>query len=176
MAAFVFSDLIAVTNSTLPELSFVVKGKPPVQRRAKIAWRTRVAPVYYDPSARDKRVWRLFLFKELADCGVNLVAPFFPNETQQSSNGLVLNVVFYLARPSRDFRTKNGKRVLKEVHQRYPGSKDTDNMVKFVMDAMHIVVYHDDRCVVRVIAEKKFVDVNDTDAGPYTTIRISKIE
>ena len=175
MASFVFSDLIAVTNSTLPELSFVVMGRPPVQQRPKITWKTRKAPVYYDPSAREKRLWRLLLKRELADCGVNLALPFFPNETQQSSKGLVLNVVFCFARPARDFRTKNGIRVLKDVHQKYPGSKDTDNMVKFIMDAMHIAIYHDDKCVVRLIAEKRFDDENDATNKPFTTIRITKV-
>ena len=173
---FVFSDLVAVTSTALPELSFVVKGRPPVQQRPRIAWRTRRgrAPIYYDPSSRDKRVWRLSLQQELIDCGVKVVNPFFPNETQQTSNGLVLEVVFFLSRPARDFRTKNGIRVLKEDHQKYPGSKDTDNMVKFVMDAMHIVVYHDDGCVVSIVAEKRFVEAYDNQ--PYTTIRITKME
>jgi Holliday junction resolvase RusA-like endonuclease len=172
---FVFSDLVAVTNCALPELSFVVKGRPPVQQRPKIVWKTRAAPVYYDPSAREKRLWRLLLKRELIDCGVNLQHPFFPNETQQSSKGIFLNVVFFFARPSRDFRTKNGIRVLKDVHQKYPGSKDTDNMVKFIMDAMHIVIYNDDKCVARLLAEKRFVDENDASNKPYTQIRMTKI-
>ena len=176
MVAFVFSDLIAVTSSTStkPELSFVVKGRPPVQQRPKITWKTRKSPVYYDPSAREKRLWRLLLKRELADCGVNLALPFFPNENQQSSKGIILDVVSFFARPSRDFCTKKGIRVLKDVHQKYPGSKDTDNMVKFIMDAMHIAIYHDDKCVVRVMAEKRFVDENDATNKPYTTIRITK--
>jgi Holliday junction resolvase RusA-like endonuclease len=173
MMTFVFSDLVAVTNCALPELSFVVKGRPPVQQRPKITWKTRAAPVYYDPSAREKRLWRLLLKRELVDCGVKLNHPFFPNEKQVESKGLILEVVFFLSRSSRDFKSVKGTRVLKDIHQQYPGSKDTNNMLKFIMDAMHIVIYEDDKCVVRVTAEKRFVD--NFDNKPYTTIRLTKV-
>ena len=172
MVAFVFTDMIAVTSGSKPELSFVVKGRPPVQQRPKIVWKTIRSPVYYDPSAREKRLWRRLLKKELDDCRVTHY-PFFPNGGQLTSKGIMLEVVFFFSRPTRDFRTKKGIRVLKDVHQKYPGSKDTDNMLKFIMDAMHIVIYADDRCVVRVTAEKRFVD--EYDHKPYTTIRITKV-
>jgi Holliday junction resolvase RusA-like endonuclease len=172
MVAFVFSDLVAVASGNKPELSFIVEGRPPVQQRPKIVWKTRRSPVYYDPSSRLKRLWRYLLKKELDDCGITTF-PFFPNEGQQTSNGIMLEVVFFFSRPTRDFRTKKGIRVLKDVHQKYPGSKDTDNMLKFIMDAMHIVIYADDRCVVRVTAEKRFVE--NYDNKPYTTIRIRKV-
>ena len=180
MTTLVFSDLVSVTNCDLPQLSFVVKGRSPVQQRPKITWKTRAAPVYYDPSAREKRLWRLLLKRELVDCGVNDNHPFFPNEDMHSSKGLVLDVVFFFPRPSRDFRivlrTRAGATiwVLRDVHQQYPGSKDIDNMVKFIMDAMHIVIYKDDKCVVRISAEKRFVD-DYTRNEPYTTIQISKV-
>ena len=98
MEAFVFSDLIAVTSSTLPELSFMVKGRPPVQRCPKIAWRTRRgrAPLYYDPSSRDKRAWRLMLQKGLADCGVTLDHPFFQTKHNNLQKGLFWMWCFFV--------------------------------------------------------------------------------
>jgi Holliday junction resolvase RusA-like endonuclease len=48
-------------------------------------------------------------------------------------------------------------------------------MLKFVMDAMHGVVYTDDKCVVRVSATKLFLTEEEKDDGEYTIIRISTI-
>ena len=164
-----------MTSATLPqEVVFTVHGAPPVQQRPKMVWKLRKSPVYYDPSAMLKVQWRGLLKKELVGCGVN-VFPFFNNETPESSKGISLDITFFLMRRRADYCMKKGVRVLKDRHQLYPGFKDTDNMVKFVMDALHIVMYRDDKCVVRVTASKQFVDESDIAEGAYTKIRISKV-
>lgn len=47
--------------------------------------------------------------------------------------------------------------------------------MKFIMDAMHGVLYRDDKCVVRVGAMKMFLEEEEKEDGEYTLIRISNI-
>ena len=60
-----------------------------------------------------------------------------------------------------------------EHPHRYPSTKDTDNMTKFVMDALHGIVYNNDNIVVIINATKHFV------AGyydePYTTVQLMTV-
>ena len=101
---------------------------------------------------------------------------FFLDATDElTSKGLHLELTFHVKRRAADYRTKRGKKVLKDDHQKYPRKKDTDNMLKFVMDAMHGVLYKDDKCVVCVSAMKKFLEEEEKDEGEYTLIRISNI-
>jgi Holliday junction resolvase RusA-like endonuclease len=83
-----------------------------------------------------------------------------------------MEVDFVLPRRRADFRYRGGVLVLAREHQMYPGTKDVDNMLKFCMDAMHDVLFDDDKCVVRVTAEKSFLDEGENEA--FTKIRIYK--
>lgn len=172
-----FEDLVVAgsVGTNQPELSMKVIAAPPVQQRPKIVWKKRFFPTYYDPSARDKLSFRYGLHNELVSCG-HVAFPFFLNATNEmASKGLLLEVSFHVKRRGLDYRTKRGNKVLKEDHQHYPRRKDTDNMLKFVMDAMHGVVYTDDKCVVSVSATKLFLTEEEKHDGEYTKIRISTI-
>ena len=56
----------------------------------------------------------------------------------------------------------------------YPSTKDVDNMIKFVMDALHGIVYANDNIVVGINATKKFV-AGYTDE-PYTTVLLKRLK
>jgi Holliday junction resolvase RusA-like endonuclease len=92
------------------------------------------------------------------------------------SLGLELEVCFYFGHIRADYCRLNGAMVLKFVHQLYPTKKDIDNLLKFVMNAMHNVVYSNDKSVVHVMTSKKFILNAEFNAIPYTTIHIGIIE
>jgi Holliday junction resolvase RusA-like endonuclease len=141
-------------------LSFVVVGDPPVQRRHRIAWRhmfgactskkdRRRNPIIYDPSAREKAAFRSAVRAAMEE--INIAAfPYFDAEEP-----LMLVVGFAFARPLFGF-------------QAYPRRKDLDNLVKFVMDACHDVLYENDNVAVRLDAEKSFVPVGAAGAASTT--------
>jgi Holliday junction resolvase RusA-like endonuclease len=58
---------------------------------------------------------------------------------------------------------------------RYPKKKDIDNLVKFLLDAMNKVVYHDDSAITKLIAEKLFVAEHNRDGGAYAEITITEL-
>lgn len=167
-----FEDVVVADDGSRPELWFTALGRPPVQQRPKITWKSRKSTTYYDPSSGAKISWRRELKKALVDCGV-MVFPFF--QEKKSSLGIKLDICFHLRRRRADYKMRKGTLVLKEEHQKYPGTKDVDNLVKFVMDAMHYVLYLDDKCVVQVKAEKKFLSEDDKGKGEHTTIKISEL-
>jgi Holliday junction resolvase RusA-like endonuclease len=96
--------------------------------------------------------------------------------TETTSYGLELDVCFYFGHIRADYHRVDGAMVLKDVHQLHPTKKDIDNLIKFVMNVMHSVVYSNDKSVVYVIASKKFILNAEFDSIPYTTIRIAIIE
>jgi Endodeoxyribonuclease RusA len=62
---------------------------------------------------------------------------------------------------------------LKPDHQLYAAKTDIDNMLKFIMDAMHKVLYDDDTAIVDAHVVKEFVsDLSYNNVNPYTTISI----
>jgi Holliday junction resolvase RusA-like endonuclease len=176
MSNLTASNLAIAEDGRNLSLSFDVAGDPPVQQRARNTWRTRKIPVFYDPSSGAKARFNRDLRQALADCGVK-VFPFFAEEKtdQMQSEGLHFDAVFYMKRCRKDYKMVKGVEVLKDAHQKYPGKKDTDNMMKFIMDAAHNVLYKDDKCVVKITAVKKFVSEEEKNRGPYTTIYISTL-
>lgn len=73
-----FTDLVVAgfDETNQPELSVKVVGSPAVQQRPKIVWKKRFFPTYYDPSAREKVLFRHGLQHELVNCG-HTAFPFF---------------------------------------------------------------------------------------------------
>ena len=174
MSDLTASNLAIAEDGRNLSLSFDVAGDPPAQQRHRNTWKLRKIPVFYDPSSVPKARFNRDLRIALADCGVN-VFPFFQEEKtdQMMSEGLHFDAVFYMKRCRKDYKMVKGVEVLKDNHQKYPGKKDTDNMMKFIMDAAHHVLYKDDKCVVKISAVKKFVPEEEKSRGPYTTIYIS---
>jgi Holliday junction resolvase RusA-like endonuclease len=160
-------------------ISFVVAGSPPVQQRPRMnCEHKKWVPTYYDPSKIKKKLWKEDLVKALTNNGISSFPFFKSNKTDNMvSDGLRIECVFHISRRRKDYRSKMSKLFLKDKNeiQKYPATKDTDNMMKFVMDAYHDVLYDDDKCVVTISATKKFLDESERESGPYTTIRINTI-
>ena len=97
----------------------------------------------YDPSFKDKKN---FLERARAH------APAAP-----LSAALVVRLRFLMPRPKAHFRTGKFANVLKPkapaLHTRTP---DTDNMAKFVLDALNRVFYVDDSQIIRIECEKAY--------------------
>jgi Holliday junction resolvase RusA-like endonuclease len=177
MSKLATTGIAVVEDGSNLSLSFVVAGAPQVQQRPKMSPKKgKRVPTYYDPSSLKKKDWKKDLKKALVNYGVSSF-PFFKekNTHNMQSNGLHLEVVFYIRRRQLDYRSKMGTKILKDEYQKYPGTKDIDNMLKFVMDAYHDVLFDNDNCVVQVSASKKFVKEEEREKGAYTTIRISTI-
>lgn len=169
----IIHDVVYVSDKHNPLLSFVVDGDPFVQQRPKITYKGKNKPIYYDPSSYDKKLWRKLLTIALKEVGITSFPVFKKTDTDQLfSSGLEIEVNFYFKRRANDFTKVKDTLVLKQDHQLYPGTKDIDNMLKFVMDAAHELIYDDDKCIVNVIATKRFVDRHDQSA--YSFIRIKK--
>jgi Holliday junction resolvase RusA-like endonuclease len=143
-------------------LSFVVIGDPPVQKRHRIAWRHVLAcawkknshrrnPIIYDPSAKEKVAFRSAVRAAMEEI-VIATFPYF-----HAKEPLMLVVGFASVRP--------------HIFQAFPHDKDLDNLVKFVMDACHDVLYENDNVVVRLVAEKNFVPVGAAGASTKVEFR-----
>jgi Holliday junction resolvase RusA-like endonuclease len=146
--------MVEVVGSTAPStLSVTMLGDPPVQRHMRIAWRRFLFRGWgshgngargtgnaylYDPSSADKIRYTAVVKAALAELGVSGNLPYFA-----TGGPLVLQVKFNCPRP---------------VHaiQAFPCRKDLDNMVKFLMDACHVVLYQNDTVVVELVAKKVF--------------------
>lgn len=175
MSALAVGDVVLVEDGNNPSLSFVVAGAP-VQERPKMNFKGKKKPNIYDPSSVQKKRWRKGIEKALVDYGVTSFPVFKKKHTDQmQSKGLHIDALFCINRRAADYRIVKGKMVLKEEHQKYPGTKDTDNMLKFVMDAAHKVLYEDDKCVVKISAFKKFLEEDEKTKGQYTAIRITTL-
>jgi Holliday junction resolvase RusA-like endonuclease len=151
-------------DPTDKSLSFVVVGDPPVQKRHRIAWRHVFGvwknskkgnhhrnPYVYDPSAREKAAFRSAVRAAMEEIPI-AAFPYFDAEQP-----LMLVVGFAFLRP--------------HVFHPFPRRKDLDNLVKFVMDACHVVLYDNDTVVVRLVAEKSFVPVGSAEAWTKVEFR-----
>jgi Holliday junction resolvase RusA-like endonuclease len=168
---FFVSDVVGALETAPHSISFDVLGDPPVQQRPKICYRKRFRPVYYDPSGKEKREYKAAVVAELQATGITDF-PVFDGDAYTSS-GISITLTFHLPRYQVDYRRSLGNWILRDRHHRYPSSKDTDNMVKFVMDALHGVMYANDNCVVSITATKYFLPV--LDSTPYTTILVQEL-
>jgi Holliday junction resolvase RusA-like endonuclease len=162
--------MVEVLGRAGSSLSFTMIGDPPVQRRPRIAWRgllggiwrmnrrllgPRSMPIIYDPSAVDKARYSAAVVAALAELGLSDDLPYF-----REGVPLKLEVKFLCPRP---------------IHavQAFPTRKDLDNMVKFVMDACHDVLYTNDTVIVKITAEKAFPPVGSV--GAWTEVLIGTI-
>ena len=177
MSTLLTKSVAVVDDGRIVLVLFVVAGSPPVQQRPRTnCEHKKWVPTYYYPSKKMKKLWKEDLLKALTNYGISSF-PFFKSSWTDNmvSDGLRIDCVFHISRRRKDYRSKMGKLLLKDDIQKYPATKDTDNMMKFVMDAYHDVLYDDDKCVVTLSATKKFLEESERESGPYTTIRITTI-
>jgi Holliday junction resolvase RusA-like endonuclease len=131
-------------------ISFDISGSPPVQKRACINYKMRNKPTLYDPSSKEKIEFRNLIQKAMEEMGLKH-SPFFDR-----SQAIKLEVVFIFPRPRNDF----GKRgqLLPTNLTPFPKSKDLDNLVKFIGDAMQGLLFHNDASIDDIQARKEFDD------------------
>jgi len=119
-------------------ISFEVRGDPSALKRHRQGKFTN-----YDPSAGDKAD-----FLSIAHAN----APDIPFECP-----LHLDVTFYMSRPKSHFGTGKNATKLKPSAPNFKVSRpDIDNYLKFVMDALNKVFWHDDSYVVSVKMVKRY--------------------
>jgi len=138
------------------DINLVIKGDPQALKRHRL-FRRRGKSMMYDPSKDDKKK---FLLKALPSKPVEpLAVP------------LEVNMVFVFARPKVHYRTGKFSNVLKDSapywHTKTP---DTDNLIKFVCDALNAVFWKDDSYVCVIKASKIFGD------EAKTILRITDID
>jgi Endodeoxyribonuclease RusA len=98
---------------------------------------------------------------------------FFDSQytNEKKCKGLQVEVCFCLPCNKNDYHVSGGKLVLKLDHQLYPARKDIDNMIKFVLGAMHTVFYDDDKAIIDIHSMKGFISDSSSHGDiPFMTI------
>jgi hypothetical protein len=168
--AFKVRDLIAMEGPGVNEksISFIVLGNPEVQQRSKIVWKglvngawpNRNTPIIHDPSSALKKAHAQKVRAAMVEMG--LTFPFFPIAGSGADDpGLVMEAAFYMERPPSHY---NGDGLRRDAPQ-YPKKKDVDNLEKFVLDALHYVVYNNDNCIRQTKTEKRY-----SSSGAFTKL------
>ena len=178
---FLFYNVTHSVSDNLRSLSFFVAGKPPAQQRTRVNFKRNKSntsfPVFYDPSRNSKRQWTQALKKILDDSNINI--PVFPSDPYVDQP-IQLEVNIYLSIPKTDINTK---KQLKNKHHLWPNTKDIDNMIKYIMDAMQQIIYTNDAVICSIKCTKQFVtatavtpthEVPITQLQPYTTITLKQ--
>ena len=119
------------------EASFTIHGAPIAQNGWKLAWKRNRKPVIYDSLQKQKIELRANLRAGLFDLLQQSSFPIFAHRTLQ------VEITF------------------KMHHVR---SKDIDNMMKFLFDAMQHVMYHNDSCIMSAIVKKVEAHEEDEEA------------
>ena len=129
------------------EATFTIHGAPPVQNGWKLAWKRNRHPVIYDPKQKQKIDLRAELLRAgFYDLLQRSSFPIFPHRA------LRIEV---------DFKLHN-------IH-----SKDIDNMMKFLFDAMQHVIYYDDSSIMTAVVNK--VEAHDEE-HESTDVKLTVID
>jgi Holliday junction resolvase RusA-like endonuclease len=159
-------DLMEVRGPTGRTVSFIVTGDPPVQERPKMTWMRANWPRMYDPSSRKKRLFAVMVMNHMVSHGLTI--PYFTDDEPIS-----FRLLLVLPRLKKDFKVRNGVKVLRASAQAFPRKKDVDNMLKFVMDALHGLFYTDDVTVTTVSVTKTFPEIADAGGWMYVQLGTS---
>jgi hypothetical protein len=124
---------------------------------------------FCDPDVRSKAEFWDVLTAAMADLDIALL-PFLGVRT-----GLVMHCEFFLPRPRINFERHRLVYLLKDMCSLYPDIKDTNNMLKYFMDALTRVVYANDNCLVNVAASKAYPGDNQYGPNGWAEVRISSI-
>jgi Holliday junction resolvase RusA-like endonuclease len=133
-------DALIMGLAPHPIVVITITGSPIVQARPRVSL-ANGHPRVYDPSQREKRAYRRAIGKAMAQLGYSEF-PFFERKL------LKLKATFGLSN----------------------NSKDADNLLKFLMDALESVLYDNDACVMDAQAIKKRVPIGDQ----YTTFELEE--
>ena len=140
------SLVIVTSDKAQPdEVSFTIYGPPIAQNGWKLAWRNRRQPVLYDS-----------LQKHKADVRANICRAF--RELEHHSFPVFDNVYI---------------QVDLTFNLHHITSKDVDNMMKYILDAMQDALYRNDAFIMAAIVKKERVsNVEDVES---TLVKISRL-
>lgn len=137
--------------------SFVVRGEPIPLSRPRMGRQG-----FYNPDAKAETDFRnqckhqvteewFGEMKRIFDDEANPVAP----KRIEHEYYITMKIDFYVAIPKSDTLIDA---YLKDIGKIKPTARigDVDNYIKFVLDAMHEVIYSDDKHVTRIVAEKHY--------------------
>ncbi|CAB9514525.1 expressed unknown protein [Seminavis robusta] len=124
-------------------ISFEVPGKPLPEKRMRLG-----KYGLYHPGSKEKQSFRQAV-KDLVPATASGVV--FPTGVP-----VTVEVHFWMRRPNTDF--KGSRRLMGILKNSVPFVRpiipDIDNMLKFVLDGMNRLVYHDDSQVVKLVVLK----------------------
>ena len=139
-------------------MQIVVKGKPLALKRH----RHRANGFTYDPSAKDKKK-----FAAKAE---------YAKPKKMLEGALRMQVVFYMPRPKKHFRTGKFKGQLKKgVPYWHTYVPDVDNMEKFVCDALEMAgFYKNDSYIAQKQSEKIYCNPDEDARTEINLIQIDE--
>jgi len=141
------------------KIFFTIYGKAIAQKRARTTEGMRGV---YNPSKKDM----LSLAREIE-------REAFKEDFQMIENEPVeIRIKWHVLRPGSKTLPKKKFSALKILHWLFPTTKpDIDNLIKMLFDAANGILWHDDKQVVRVIAEKVY-----TDQIPRTEVEVKAVQ
>jgi Holliday junction resolvase RusA-like endonuclease len=163
MSNFILENYKASIIKETKKVSFIVRGTPPSQFRPRVNWKKRSTTVVYDASSQQKKNWKEAATMALANYSITLF-PIIP-----SLNGIKVMVAFYFVRPKYHISIKTG--CVKDTAPFFPSSKDIDNLIKFIFDAMQGIFFNNDSAIVEINATKNYV----MDNIGYTSITLMEL-
>ena len=123
----------------MSKIRFIIEGSPKPQKRHRHTSKGWT----YDPSSGDKKAFILMLRSEAS------IKPF--------NGAITVKIRFAMPYPKKYFRTGKFKGQLKpNAPFEFINRPDIDNLLKFVMDAGNIVLWHDDCQIWKVTMEKVY--------------------
>lgn len=137
----------AMIPPQLDEVSFTIHRPPLAQNGWKLAWRNRRRPVLYDSLHNHKAALGRSIIKKALIEFEQFPCPLF-------STDIRIELTFVL---------RNG------------ASKDIDNMMKYVFDAMQGILYANDASIMVAIVKKVQADNLIHQENESTTVKISRI-
>jgi len=125
----------------------------PLQRHA---FNSRQGFRVYNPSRRHQQS-----FKHAFQQAMHSVNMSWDDTTLQSRGPWEVTLVFYFRRSSRSRVSAMNIPGQPDIY--CTKTPDIDNCIKFVLDALNGVAYHDDKQVAKVTATKKWMTTTDTE-------------
>jgi Holliday junction resolvase RusA-like endonuclease len=148
-------------------INFEVQGNPLVQERHKLN-RQYGQFHMYDPSSAAKIEFAKVVKDEMEAHGWTSF-PYFPDKCSMQ-----MTAKFVLPRPKSDFIKNRTPPQLKPTALPFPRGKDVDNLGKFVADALQLVLYANDKDIVRQEIEKCYA-TDITESVGWTELNFVKV-
>lgn len=154
----------------------IIHGKPVAQKRPGIRLRyTRFGvpyPQIYNQNENDRAFFRHVLRP--------IVQQYHNPPLFFAQQPLHIEIGFFMPRPQNHFRTR-ARCVIREESELKPNfvfrphiqAPDTDNMVKFILDAFNEILYADDRQIVSIYAYKVYDNEDECTGRTYVRIKPS---